>query len=149
MSVMQHFALWAVGLAKAETRTSEDERACLVRFASRKRLLAEIGVWHGVTTYCLRRAMASDGVLFCIDPFPPGRLGFSAQRIIARSELSRIRNGQLIRWIRASGREAGLGHDLEKDGPIEFLFIDGDHTYEALRDDWQAWSPLIASGGIV
>jgi predicted O-methyltransferase YrrM len=148
MSVMQHFALWAVGLAKAETQTSEDERACLVRFASGKRRLAEIGVWHGVTTGCLRRVMASDGVLLCIDPFLPGRLGFSAQRVIARSELSRIRNGQL-RWIRTTGREAGLGYDLEKDGPIEFLFIDGDHTYEALRDDWQGWSPLMTTGGIV
>jgi hypothetical protein len=92
--------------------------------------------------------MAADGVLLCIDPFPVGRLGFSAQRIIARRELSRIRNGNL-RWIRASGKEAALGYDIACDGTIEFLFIDGDHSYEGLRQDWEGWSSMIAGEGIV
>ncbi|OLE02278.1 MAG: hypothetical protein AUI36_43495 [Cyanobacteria bacterium 13_1_40CM_2_61_4] len=51
--------------------------------------LAEIGVWHGVTTCRLRSKMASDGVLFAVDPYPIGCLGFSAQRYIARKELGR------------------------------------------------------------
>lgn len=145
---MSHFALWVVGLAKAETQTSDQERACLTRFARGKRRLAEIGVWHGVTTCCLRRVMAPDGILLCIDPFPAGRLGFSAPRIIARRELSRIPNGRLA-WIRSTGRAAGMGYDLRNDGPIDFLFIDGDHTFEGLRDDWQAWNSLVGHGGIV
>jgi hypothetical protein len=145
---MSHFALWAIGLAKAETQTSAGERACLNRYAAGKRRLAEIGVWHGVTTCCLRRAMAPDGVLFCIDPFPVGRLGFSAQRIIARRELAKIRNGQL-RWICATGYQAGLSYKLEEKQPLEFSFIDGDHNFDGLREDWAAWSPWIGSGGIV
>jgi predicted O-methyltransferase YrrM len=148
MRVLVHFAMWTVGLAKAETQTSQDERACLTRLAMGKRRLAEIGVWHGVSTCCLRNAMAPDGVLFCIDPFPVGRLGFSAQRIIARRELSKIRNGQL-RWVQTTGVQAAASYDIKKDGPIEFLFIDGDHSFQGLREDWLAWSPLIAQGGSV
>lgn len=33
--------------------------------------------------------------------------------------------------------------------PIRFLFIDGDHTYEATRDDFRAWSPHVEAAGSV
>lgn len=29
------------------------------------------------------------------------------------------------------------------------MLIDGDHTYEGLRTDWEGWSPLIEPGGIL
>lgn len=32
---------------------------------------------------------------------------------------------------------------------IDFLFIDGDHTYEGVYDDFGLWSPLVRSGGLV
>ena len=33
--------------------------------------------------------------------------------------------------------------------PVDFVFIDGDHTYAGLREDWEAWSGLIAIAGII
>ena len=32
---------------------------------------------------------------------------------------------------------------------IEFLFVDGDHSYEGIHKDWQDWSVKIKPGGIV
>ena len=32
-------------------------------------------------------------------------------------------------------------------GPIDFLFIDGDHDYEAVRRDFEEWSPHVTSDG--
>jgi cephalosporin hydroxylase len=32
---------------------------------------------------------------------------------------------------------------------IDFLFIDGDHTYEGVRADFDLWSPLVRPGGTV
>jgi hypothetical protein len=32
---------------------------------------------------------------------------------------------------------------------VDFAFIDGDHSYEGLRGDWEAWSALVAEGGVV
>lgn len=32
--------------------------------------------------------------------------------------------------------------------PIRLLFIDGDHSYEASRADYEAWSPWLAEGGV-
>lgn len=33
--------------------------------------------------------------------------------------------------------------------PIDFLFIDGDHTYAACKKDYQLYAPLVRPGGII
>jgi predicted O-methyltransferase YrrM len=146
MRVLTHFGLWRLGLAQAETQTTEAERDCLAKHAAGKKRLAEIGVWHGVTTCRLRKAMAAEGTLFAVDPYPKGRLGFSTQRVIARKELSKISNGS-ITWMRKSGADAA--RELTGCQPFDFVFIDGDHTYEGLHADWSGWRPLLAENGVV
>jgi len=32
---------------------------------------------------------------------------------------------------------------------LDFLFIDGDHTYEGVRRDFEMYSPLVRRGGVV
>jgi predicted O-methyltransferase YrrM len=145
MRVFLHFALWNVGLAHAETQTTKAERDCLARHATGKKRLAEIGVWHGVTTCRLRKAMASSATLFAIDPYPAGRLGFSTQYVIGHREVSKIPNGTLT-WRRQTGAEAA--RDLNGSEPFDFVFVDGDHSYEGLQADWTGWRALLASGGI-
>ena len=34
-------------------------------------------------------------------------------------------------------------------GPVDFLFIDGDHGREAVPADFQAWRGLVAPGGVI
>jgi len=148
LRVLTHFLLWGLGLAPAETQTSEAERAALARHAAGRRRLVEIGVWHGVTTRRLRTAMNPDSVLLAVDPYPAGRLGFSMQRIIARREVSGVRRGR-VRWERTTGAEAGREYARRGNPPVDFVFIDGEHTYEGLRADWEAWAPLVAGGGVV
>lgn len=33
--------------------------------------------------------------------------------------------------------------------PIDFLFIDGGHTYSEVVDDWRMYSPMVRKGGII
>jgi predicted O-methyltransferase YrrM len=142
--------LWLLhrfGLHSAGSQTTGDERRTLQEFAAGRRRLAEIGVYQGVTTSCLASVMSPQGRYFAIDPYPPGRMGVNFDSWIASNEVSRGAKGS-VHWIRAIGAEAARNPQVQSE-PFDFLFIDGDHSYEGLRSDWEAWRPLIAPGGIV
>ena len=143
MTVLTHYIAWTVGLTSATTQTTTAERDCLARHAAGRLRLVEIGVWHGVTTRRLRAVMHPHGVLSAVDPFPVGRLGFSVQQQIARREVDGVSNGQVV-WLRTTGSAAACDH-----APVDFVFIDGDHSEEGLLADWRAWSSLVETGGIV
>jgi predicted O-methyltransferase YrrM len=34
-------------------------------------------------------------------------------------------------------------------GYLDFLFIDGDHSYEGVKKDWEMYSPLVRKGGLI
>jgi predicted O-methyltransferase YrrM len=92
--------------------------------------------------------MAPDAVLYAIDPYPVGRLGFSMQRRIARAEVRRVPNGR-VEWVRTTGAETARTLAPTIRGKLEFVFIDGDHSYDGLKADWEGWSELVAVGGVV
>lgn len=148
MRSLLHYALWRLRLAEATTQTTRDERDALARHADGRRRLAEIGVWQGVTTRRLRAAMSTDGELWAIDPFDRGRLGVSFPELVARGEVDVVENGT-VRWIRATGERAAALWTEEGREPVEFLFIDGDHSFEGISADWNAWSGLLDIGGRV
>lgn len=140
MKSLKRLLLWRLGRINITPWAVAGETECLVDYARNKRRLAEIGVWEGGTTKMLRRAMAPDGVLFAIDPFPRGRLGLSYQRPIAHGEVGRIRNGTVV-WLRSTGAHAARDPRVTAER-FDFIFIDSDHTFEGLKADWQAWAPL-------
>ncbi|RKH32431.1 class I SAM-dependent methyltransferase [Corallococcus praedator] len=148
MRVSTHFALWMAGMAQAETQTTAGERACLARYAAGRQRLVEIGVWHGVTTRVLRAVMDPSATLWAVDPYPVGRLRVSFQQLIAHREVGSVNNGR-VDWVRATGADAARQHRERGLPAVDFVFIDGDHTYEGLQGDWTGWSPLVAPGAII
>lgn len=90
--------------------------------------------------------MAPDAILLAIDPYPVGRLRFSMPMIVARSEVGKVANGS-VKWVRQTSVEAA--GTLDPSEIFDFIFIDGEHTFEGLRADWTTWSPRLAQGGIV
>src|SRR5262249_2463344 len=93
-------------------------------------------------------AMADEGTLFAVDPFPKGQLGFSTQRAIATHEVHKVTKGRVV-WIRQTAADAARNAAVREGGPFEFVFLDALHTYDGLREDWDAWSPLVSIGGVV
>ncbi|MDP1569792.1 MAG: class I SAM-dependent methyltransferase [Vicinamibacterales bacterium] len=143
-SSLLDWALHAAGLRAASTQTTPAERACLARHAAGRRALVEIGVMHGATTRLLCAAAAPEGQVTAVDPFPPGRLGVSFEYALSRREVARGR-GARCRFMRetSAGALAGWGD------PIDFLFIDADHSWEGIAHDWHGWTPFVVEGGLV
>lgn len=136
--------LHGLGLRDADTQTTSAERACLARHAAGRRRLVEIGVMHGVTTAVLRSVMSERGELTAIDPHPPGRLGVSFERAIARREVGAVRRGRAVLERKRSAEALAAWS-----APIDFLFVDGDHSWGGIESDWQGWTPFVERGGIV
>lgn len=147
MSGLKFFMMWSLGLQSPYSSTTSTERQALYGHVRGKRNVVEIGVYHGVNTRKFKEYMDQDGHLFAVDPFFKGRFAIRSVRIIAHWEVSRS-HGAAVRWLECLGKEAAsefrrLTHDL-----VDFIFIDGDHTYEGVRGDWEAWSDLVDIGGI-
>ena len=75
-------------------------------------------------------------------------LAAGVQRVIAQREIARATVGT-VEWQRLTGVEAARLYAASKRPPVDFIFIDGDHSYEGLQGDWEAWSPLVAPQGII
>jgi len=133
-----HYLRYQRGLSQARTDTSSSEMAALRKYSSEKRNIAELGVYHGASSRVLRESMAVDGNLWCVDPFFKDRLGFSYGLSIAKREINKSRNGNMT-ILRGLSQEVAKGWKQQ----IEFLFIDADHSYDAVKSDWENWSVFV------
>lgn len=147
MNVILHYFLWNLRLAKAWTWYTDEECAALEKYASGKKRLAEIGCWQGVNTARLRKSMSSKGILFAVDPYAKGRLGFNAAEKIAQHQVDRICNGS-VRWMKMTDLEAAATLKKENQEPLDLIFSDSLNTYEGFQNTWNAWKGLLADGGI-
>jgi predicted O-methyltransferase YrrM len=138
------YARYRLGLVRANTQTTAAEQACLARHAAGRHALVEIGVMHGFTTGLLRSVMAPDGVVTGIDRHPPGRLLVSFERLTAQRELAQHPRGRAV-LLREWSHEA-VRHWT---APIDFLFVDGDHSWAGIENDWRDWTPHVVRGGLV
>ena len=90
-------------------------------------------------------------ILISID-LPGGKFGggYSPFRIPIYKRFARDR--QQLHLLRADSHAAPTLAETKRllaDRPIDFLFIDGDHTYNGVKQDWEMYSPLVRPGGLV
>ncbi len=151
MKNILHYLKYRLGIAGAITQTSVAEQEVLVKYATEKKRAAEIGAYHGFNTRRIRQALAPDGVLLVIDPYFRDKFdirGLTWARRIAHREGGKISNAK-VTWIETTSEKAPQHRSVVPYLPIDFIFIDGDHSFEGLQGDWEAWSRHIQTDGIV
>jgi predicted O-methyltransferase YrrM len=104
----------------------------------------ELGTWRGGSAIALARVVrAWGGVVYCVDPWASGpgypTIHETAAHMTARGVAASIR---LI--VAASVEAAACWR-----GPIDCLYIDADHTYDAVSADLTAWWPYLIRGGLI
>ncbi len=117
----------------------------------RARRILEIGTASGGTLFLLARAAASDASLISVDlPEGPEEGGFPNWRTpLYRSFATAEQN---IDLIRVNSHEFKTLDEIKaplKGERLDVLFIDGDHTYKGVVQDFVTYSPLMRNGGLV
>jgi capsular polysaccharide biosynthesis protein len=122
----------------------------LVR-ACQPRVIVELGTFAGVSYAALCQAVLSEGIdcdCHCVDTWRgddhAGRWGdevFEDFRSFHDSHYAEISTIHRSTFDEASSEFA--------DGSIDLLHIDGYHTYEAVRHDFETWLPKVSERGVI
>jgi predicted O-methyltransferase YrrM len=109
----------------------------------------EIGSANGASTCHIGLALRKNvrGKLYAIDPHLPtdwNDLGAVESLPALRRNLRLCGIEAYVEIVRATSREAAHGWNR----PIDLLFIDGDHTYDGVKNDWVLFSPHLSPFGV-
>jgi cephalosporin hydroxylase len=119
--------------------------------ALRPRTVVEVGTDEGGTLFLWTRVVAPDAHLVAVDMRPLGVLGAWSRYAVVRRGLARHEQRIDLVMPADSQSPTTVERVVELLGgrPVDFLFIDGDHSYEGVKRDFELWSPLVRSGGII
>ena len=128
---------------------SELHRFAKIVATLRPEKVMEIGTFQGGTLCVLCRLSSPTADIISVD-LPGGKFGggYSAIRsLLYRSFCKCFQALHLIRGDSHSNEVLTKVKSISQS--LDILFIDGDHTYEGVKRDFFAYSPLIRAGGIV
>ena len=140
------------------------ERAGLFYIASKlnnPKTIVEIGSWVGVSTCYIAAGLASNSKahIFGVDTFKGTTINEVAS-VAWNKSVSNMGGTTLNRFIenvKLTGFEKKISPIVSEShiaakkwkNEIDFLFIDGDHFYESVKKDFDAWFPYLSSDGVL
>lgn len=122
----------------------------LIKSRPEPKTLMEIGTCAGGTLWLWCRLCALDALLISLD-LPAG--SFSAGIRYDPVRISHYPNpDQRLKLLQGDSHSPKALEAVEKilkDRQLDILMIDGDHTLEGVTQDWEMYSPLVKSGGLI
>lgn len=137
-------------LAPAQVKSEITSLLYFVKGVKPKTMM-EIGTARGGTLFLFSKVVPKDSFIISLD-LPGGRFGGGYPRFKIPLYKSFAKNKQIINLIRQDSHNIKTLQkikDILGDRKIDFLFIDGDHTYEGVKRDFELYSQLVRKGGII
>lgn len=117
------------------------------------KVIIEIGSYRGRSTAALALGSLSGNknLVYAVDPHAEfvGVLGGEfgpADRAALYKNLTKIGVGHVVAVVSLSSEQAARCW-MKKN--IGLLWLDGDHSYEGVRSDYEVWIPFLADDGII
>ena len=113
--------------------------------------VCEIGTFKGGTLYIWCQLAAPDAHIISVD-LPGGQFGGGYSERSGPFFQSFRRPGQTLHCIRGSSHNDAVRADFQKalaGAELDFLFIDGDHSYAGVKQDFEFYSRFVKHGGLI
>lgn len=108
--------------------------------------ILDIGTFDGGTLYLWTRFLEGQKIISIDLSFP---YGYPSEK----TKLFRLFDfDQELHFLRGSSfsnEMIGKVSNILKGDKIDFLFVDGDHSYEGVKKDFEQYKPLVREGGII
>ncbi len=121
-----------------------------VRALAPERVL-EIGTAKGGTLYLWCQAALPGATIVSVD-LPGGEFGGAYSPLRIPLYQSFAREDQQLHLLRADSHRPQTVEkvkELFEHRPLDFIFIDGDHTYKGVKADFHQYGPLVRPGGLI
>jgi len=140
-----------LGLIRPIQIKEEIQELLRILWEIKPKVVVEIGTANGGTLFLFSRVASDDAIIISID-LPGGKFGggYPLWRIPLYKSFA-LRK-QKIFLIRADSHHQSTLDTVKRilnGRKVDFLFIDGDHTYEGVKQDFKMYSPLVRKGGII
>lgn len=113
--------------------------------------IMEIGTANGGTLFSFCKLAREDATIISVDlPEGPFSGGYPEWKIPIYQAFAK--ENQKLYLLREDSHQQETLEEIKKiltSNKLDFLFIDGDHSYEGVKKDFEMYSPLVRKGGIV
>lgn len=127
-------------------------RLALQAPARKDGVILEIGSWKGKSTICLASGslLNSKMKVYAVDPHTGSEEHQQAdKKVWTFDEFTKnIKDAKVSDFVSPVLKTS---QDAAKEfkQPIQLLFIDGDHSYEGVKTDFDLWFPKVVNGGVI
>lgn len=146
--------IWEAGSGLISPGQFKSELSGLLKWMAQRpppRAVLEIGTARGGTLFCWCALATSDATVISLDlpqgihggGYPPWKT-FLYQRFAGPK--------QTLHLLRGDSHNPDMLAEVKKllpAGGLDFLFIDGDHTFAGVRQDYEMYAPLVKPGGAI
>ncbi len=128
------------------SQTISSELQTLSKYARGRERALEIGSYQGVSAAFIAGALRAEGRVYCVDPWLDTPRGSrNPCYLIFERHLHRLGLWDKIAVLR--GYSSEIVDQIPND--LDFIFVDGDHSWAGLAADWQIVKSRLGTGGVV